>query len=81
MSRTVLFLTLVVTAIVILVAVNGADAASTSAQKLHKSTTVVAWYEGEGSWHLSSRLPQVLADPLGAARVPLLPPPPGLSLA
>jgi hypothetical protein len=32
--------------------VNRADAAATSAQKLHKSSTVVAWYEGKGWWHL-----------------------------
>ena len=37
-------------ALVLLIA--AAANAATTAQKLHKSQTTVAWYEGKGAWHL-----------------------------
>jgi hypothetical protein len=43
---------LVVLIIVALVLARGSEAALSSQAKLRKSSTVVAWYEGKGAWHL-----------------------------
>jgi len=46
-----LLVALLVVLVVAAIVTTQARAATTS-QKLHKSTTVVAWYKGEGWWHL-----------------------------
>ena len=41
-----------IVAFVVVLVIAHAASATTASQKLRKSETVVAWYKGEGRWHL-----------------------------